>query len=154
MQFYFGIFVYFIFVNGDYLDVVKNIVGNCSEVVGIFSCLLSFIEEEKEMVKGSYDLFGVNYYFIDRVVDIEFVGDEQLFDVDEVFIKSGDLVWLDWFNGYVVFFGFCKLLKYIKDNYNDLIVIVIENGVVLLGEVNKIGEDWLNDVFRVDYYKR
>lgn len=120
------------------MDVVKDIVGRCSVIVGIFSCLFSFIEEEKNIVKGSYDLFGLNYYFIDKVVD-KFSGDELLINGDELFMKSGDFVWFDWYNGYVVFFGFCRLLKYIKDNYNNLIIIVIENGVVFFGEVSKIG---------------
>lgn len=154
MQFHLGIFAHPIFINGDYPDLVKNIVGNRSEAAGISSRLPSFTEEEKEMVKGSYDLFGVNHYSTDRVADTEPAGDEQSLDADEAFTKSGDPAWPDWPNGHVAPFGFRKLLKYIKDNYNDPTVIVTENGVAPPGEANKTGEDRLNDVFRVDYHKR
>ena len=50
MQFHLGIFTHPIFVNGDYPDVVKNIVGNRSEAAGIASRQPSFTQEEKIMV--------------------------------------------------------------------------------------------------------
>ena len=67
LQFHLGIFAHPIFVNGDYPDVVKNIVGNRSEAAGIPSRLPSFTEDEKMMIKGSYDLFGLNHYSTDKV---------------------------------------------------------------------------------------
>ena len=81
-------------------------------------------------------------------------GDEQSLHADEALSKSGDPAWPDWVNGHVAPFGFRKLLKYIKDNYNDPTIIVTENGVAPPGEASKIGQDRLNDVFRVDYHKR
>ena len=59
-----------------------------------------------------------------------------------------------WVNGHVAQFGFRKLLKYIKDNYNDPTVIVTENGVSPPTETSKTGEKRLDDAFRVDYHKR
>ena len=153
MQFHLGIFAHPIFVNGDYPDIVKNIVGNRSEAAGIASRLPSFTEEEKNMVKGSYDLFGVNHYSTDKVADNP-AGNEQSLNADEALTKSGDPAWPDWPNGHVAPFGFRKLLKYIKDNYNDPTIIVTENGVAPPGEASKTGQDRLNDVFRVDYHKR
>lgn len=153
MQFHLGIFAHPIFVNGDYPDVVKSIVGNRSEAAGIASRLPSFTEEEKIMIKGSYDLFGLNHYSTDKVADRP-SGDEQSFNADEAFKKSGDPAWPDWVNGHVAPFGFRKLLKYIKDNYNDPTVIVTENGVSPPTETSKTGEKRLDDAFRVDYHKR
>ena len=153
MQFHLSIFAHPIFVNGDYPDVVKSIVGNRSEAAGIASRLPSFTEEEKIMIKGSYDLFGLNHYSTDKVADRP-SGDEQSFNADEAFKKSGDPAWPDWVNGHVAPFGFRKLLKYIKDNYNDPTVIVTENGVSPPTETSKTGEKRLDDAFRVDYHKR
>jgi len=153
LQFHLGIFAHPIFVNGDYPDVVKNIVGNRSEAAGIPSRLPSFTEDEKMMIKGSYDLFGLNHYSTDKVENKP-AGDEQSLHADEALSKSGDPAWPDWVNGHVAPFGFRKLLKYIKDNYNDPTIIVTENGVAPPGEASKTGQDRLNDVFRVDYHKR
>lgn len=69
MQFHLGIFAHPIFVDGDYPDVVKSIVGNRSEAAGIPSRLPTFTEEEKNMIKGSYDLFGLNHYSTDKVAN-------------------------------------------------------------------------------------
>ena len=69
MQFQLGIFAYPIFVMGDYPEVVKNIVGNRSEAAGIPSRLPSFTEDEKKMIKGSYDLFALNHYSTDKVAN-------------------------------------------------------------------------------------
>ena len=153
MQFHLGIFAHPIFVNGDYPDVVKSIVGNRREAAGIASRLPSFTQEEKIMIKGSYDLFGLNHYSTDKVADRP-SGDEQSFNADEAFTKSGDPAWPDWVNGHVAPFGFRKLLKYIKDNYNDPTVIVTENGVSPPTEASKTGEKRLDDAFRVHYHKR
>ncbi|KAJ7375341.1 glycosylceramidase [Desmophyllum pertusum] len=152
MQFHLGIFAHPIFVNGDYPDVVKNVVGNRSEAAGIASRLPSFTEEEKKMVKGSSDYFGLNHYSTDKVANKP-SGDDQSLTADEAFSKSGDPAWPNWVNGHVAPFGFRKLLKYVKDNYNDPMIIVTENGVAAPGEVNKTGPNRLDDVFRVDYYK-
>ena len=104
------------------------------------------------MIKGSYDLFGLNHYSTDKVADRP-SGDEQSFNADEAFTKSGDPAWPDWVNGHVAPFGFRKLLKYIKDNYNDPTVIVTENGVSPPTEASKTGEKRLDDAFRVHYHK-
>lgn len=152
MQFHLGIFAHPIFVNGDYPDVVKNVVGNRSEAAGIASRLPSFTEEEKKMVKGSSDYFGLNHYSTDKVANKP-SGDDQSLTADEAFSKSGDPAWPNWGNGHVAPFGFRKLLKYVKDNYNDPMIVVTENGVAAPGEVNKTGPNRLDDVFRVDYYK-
>ena len=69
MQFHLGLFAHPIFVNGDFPDVVKNIVTNRSEAARIPSRLPSFTEEEKSMIKGSYDLFGLNHYSTDKVAN-------------------------------------------------------------------------------------
>ena len=153
MQFHLGMFAHPIFVNGDYSDVVKNVVGNRSAAAGIPSRLPSFTEEEKNMIKGSYDFFGLNHYSTDKVADRS-SGDEQSMNADESLSKSGDPAWPDWYNGHVAPFGFRKLLKYVKDKYNDPTIIVTENGVAPPGEASKTGQNRLNDVFRVDYHKR
>ena len=153
MQFHLGIFAHPIFVNGDYPDVVKDIVGKRSAAAGIPSRLPSFTEEEKNIVKGSYDLFGLNHYSTDKVADKP-SGDELSINGDESFTKSGDPAWPDWYNGHVAPFGFRRLLKYIKDNYNNPTIIVAENGVAPPGEASKTGQNRLNDTFRVDYHRR
>ena len=79
-------------------------------------------------------------------------GDEQSFNADEAFTKSGDPTWPDWVNGHVAPFGCRKLLKYIKDNYNG--PQVSEDGVSPPTEASKTGEKRLDDAFRVDYHKR
>ena len=47
MQFHLGIFTHPIFVNGDYPDVVKNIVGNRCEAAGLQAASLASLRKRK-----------------------------------------------------------------------------------------------------------
>ena len=56
-------FAHPIFKNGDYPDTMKWKVGNKSIAQGLEeSRLPEFTEEEKEMIKGTGDFFGLNAY--------------------------------------------------------------------------------------------
>lgn len=46
----------------------------------------------------------------------------------------------------VIFFGFCKMLNWIKNYYNNMLVYVIENGIL-----DKNG--FLMDYYRIYYYR-
>jgi beta-glucosidase/6-phospho-beta-glucosidase/beta-galactosidase len=104
-------------------------------------------DEMRQLVKGSADFLGFNYY-TSRLISPRnetlsyphFEADEGVqFSVKEEW-KRGESAWL-----YVVPDGMYNLLKWIKKKYNNPHVIITENGYSDAGE--------LKDDARIDYFK-
>lgn len=115
---------------------------NISKSEGIWSRLPVMTEQEVEMIKGSADFFGVNYYS-SRLVRPKQAGDDLSphFDTDmnvkffqdESWLK-GSTTWM-----YVVPEGLYDLLMWIRDKYNNPTVFITENGFPDLGGMEDIG---------------
>ncbi|VDM36792.1 unnamed protein product [Toxocara canis] len=129
------------------------------------SRLPSFTQQQIEFVKGSADFLGFNYYtaFLARERRPEEFGkNEDVLQVDAGVVESQNPEWKrraiclsisyllqpigppnSWLQQYPE--GFRKILNYIRENYNNVTVIITENGCM-----DQPGED-LEDETRVSY---
>uniref|UniRef100_A0A0D3BD76 thioglucosidase n=1 Tax=Brassica oleracea var. oleracea TaxID=109376 RepID=A0A0D3BD76_BRAOL len=105
-------------VFGDYPDVMKRTVGER---------LPRFLKEESELVKGSSDFLGLIHYTTLYTAHLSTIGNSTLFKFDV----------LPW--------GLEGVLKYIKQNYGNLPVYILENGQ----PTNQ--QSSINDLGRVEY---
>jgi len=134
---------------GDYPEVMKQRVGDR---------LPKFTDQEKQMLKGSWDFFGFNHYTSEYVGHPTTQPSGEGWDVDEYVQMSrerdGKLIGpradSDWL--YVVPWGMRKLLEWVYTRYQAPIYIT-ENGCDVPNESEIPLPEVLNDKFRVDYYQ-
>ncbi|GAB9470947.1 Beta-galactosidase [Globisporangium polare] len=136
---------------GDYPQVMKDRVGDR---------LPKFTDEEKKLVKGSADFFGLNHYGTaltepseDYAAGIAPPNDTSgSYGDDEGVILSDDPTWKKTDMGWnAVPWGFQKLLLWVQHRYNPAGgIYVTENGCAW---ADKTKEDAQHDDFRVDFYK-
>ncbi|CAB4010038.1 cytosolic beta-glucosidase-like, partial [Paramuricea clavata] len=62
MEWTLGWFANPIYINGDYPEVMKTLIAKHSKIEGIPNRLPQFTAEEKKMLKGTADFFGLNHY--------------------------------------------------------------------------------------------
>ncbi|XP_027794187.2 cytosolic beta-glucosidase [Marmota flaviventris] len=121
-----------IFIDGDYPDLVKSHLASMSKKQGFPSSKLpEFTEEEKKMIKGTADFFAVQYYTTRLIKHPEIKkGEQEKLDFwQDLQVDSfPDPSWegVNWV--YAVPWGIRKLLKYIKDTYNNPVIYITENG--------------------------
>ena len=122
--------------------------------------LIPFSDDEKALLKGSIDFYGVNHYYSKYVHYTGIVGDDfdsdprsQVSDTN----KSGHLIgpYADssWLTVYPP--GFGQLLEWISNRYNSNSVptlYVFENGVSVPNESNLPVSAAIHDQFRINYY--
>lgn len=119
--------------------------------------LPSFSKEEKALLQGSSDFFGLNHYSTNP--SRGFMTEEEKAQLGTSFAKdkgtvSGDLdKWQKTDMGWaIVPWGFRKLLVYISDRYNPKGgIIVTENG---LASQERTRVEMENDSLRVEFYER
>nr|WPM03633.1 glycoside hydrolase family 1 [Phyllotreta armoraciae] len=135
--------------DGDFPKVVKKRVEAVSKIEGYpESRLPSFTREEIDLMKGSCDFIGANLYttfLVKHKEDSLFKGTSTLRDEGaEIFQdaswKASASSWLKVYPEGVV-----KVLKWIKEKYNNPDVFVTENGFSDLGGIE--------DIERIDYLK-
>ncbi|CAG9861383.1 unnamed protein product [Phyllotreta striolata] len=150
-------FVYGMYMNpiikGDWPEIMTKYVGELSRQQGFNqSRLPPFSEEEKKLIKGTYDYIALNHYTTymvkargtkSRSPPVSWEEDAQV----DVYQKS---TWktaaIDWFK--IVPWGFGKLLRWIKHTYGDVEIVISENGV---SDTDRSGT--LRDQHRIDYIK-
>lgn len=128
---------------GDYPHVMKKNIGER---------LPSFTEEEKALIKGSSDFFGVNHYsthyaagFVTGTASSSYFGDRGTITEEDGKWERTDMGWA------IVPSGFEKLLRYIQKRYNPTGgIIVTENGLASKEETK---EAMQNDKLRLRFYK-
>ncbi|VEN50231.1 unnamed protein product [Callosobruchus maculatus] len=150
LQFVWGIYINPL-INGDHSSIVKEQIARRSKQQGYKrSRLPAFTEEEQKCLKGTIDIIGLNHYTssltsaqknpdpngIGYYVDCEVVSRQS-----DDWEKSGSS-WLR-----VVPWGIRKLLKWIKDTYDNPKIIITENGF------SDFKENQLDDDKRIDYIK-
>lgn len=134
---------------GDYPEIMKQRVGDR---------LPRFTDEEKKLLKGSSDFFGLNHYGTGYTEPSkEFLTGEPPqglggFHHDEGIVLTSDDAWPRTDMGWnAVPWGFEKLLLWIQKRYNPTNgILVTENGTAW---PDKTKEDAQNDDFRVEFYK-
>lgn len=114
------------------------------------SRLPEFTEEEVEYVRGTSDFFGLNHYSSSMVYRNASVYNKHPVPSYYDDIDIGEYMDPDW--GYsvspwlrVVPWGFYKLLKQIKEDYNNPLIFITENGFSTL--------TGLDDSERVAYFR-
>lgn len=139
--------------HGDYPQAMKDVVG---------SRLPSFTPEQKEKLKGSYDFVGINYFTSTFVAHTDNVNPEKpSWEADSRLQLHSNNV-----DGFkigsqpatakypVCADGLRKVLKYIKENYNDPEIIVTGNGYKETLEEKDVLPDALSDSNRKYYHMR
>ena len=135
---------------GDYPEIMKIRVGQR---------LPTFTDEEKELIKGSSDFFGLNHYTTLLASDAA-EGEEILIEAngngglseDQYVNLTIDPSWIMTdMNWPLVSWGCEKLLYWIKDRYDNPTIYITENGCALIDELVD-GE--VKDPIRVKYFFR
>uniref|UniRef100_A0A8B9EW89 beta-glucosidase n=1 Tax=Amazona collaria TaxID=241587 RepID=A0A8B9EW89_9PSIT len=125
-----------------YLEVQGHVVTALPAFEGfmlfsVFYCRLpEFTESEKQRIKGTYDYFGLNHYTTVLTYNLNYPA-----VTDRSWLNSGSF-WLK-----VTPFGFRKLLRWIKEEYDNPPIYVTENGV------SERGASDFNDTWRIHYYR-
>lgn len=120
--------------------------------------LPTFTEEDRKLVLGSNDFYGMNHYTADYIKHLDtpaepdnFNGNLETFKENKDGKSIGPETQSPWLRPYPL--GFRKLMKWISDRNGRPIIYVTENGTSLKGENDKSVEDILEDDFRLKYYQ-
>ncbi|KAK4855446.1 hypothetical protein QYF36_007427 [Acer negundo] len=136
--------------NGDYPHTMKSLVG---------SRLPKFSEEESNIIKGSFDFLGLNYYSANYAAYApQFRSGNKSYVTDSLVnlltarngIPIGPKAGSDWL--YVYPRGIRDLLVYTRRKYNNPLIYITENGVDEVNNATLSLEEALVDKMRIDYY--
>ncbi|KAK3142309.1 hypothetical protein QOZ80_4BG0344900 [Eleusine coracana subsp. coracana] len=139
-------------IRGEYPLSMRTLVGNR---------LPQFTMEQSELVKGSFDFIGLNYYtanYADNLPPSNGLNNSYNTDsrANLTGVRNGIPIgpqaaspWL-----YIYPRGFRELLIYVKENYGNPTIYITENGVDEANNKSLSLHDALKDDVRVDYYKR
>nr|ACI49059.1 hypothetical protein Cbre_JD09.003 [Caenorhabditis brenneri] len=117
--------------------------------------LPKFTEEEKTMLRGSTDFLGINYYLAhsvraitdDETPPAQSERDGSYAMVEGKWEKICGETWIRYAPD-----GLLAILKYVKEKYNNIPVLITENGCPdIVGEEEKEVEEILNDKHRIKY---
>ncbi|NXS17264.1 LPH hydrolase, partial [Mystacornis crossleyi] len=150
LQFLVGWFTHPIFKNGDYPEVMKWTVGNRSELQNLPSSRLPvFTEEEREYIRGTADVFCFNTYSTKIVTHSTTRLKPFSYEYDQEVVKRVDSSWPSsaLTDHRAVAWGLRRLLNWIKEEYGNPPIYIIENGVGI-----KTKSD-VDDNARIFYYK-
>lgn len=128
--FEFGLYAHPI-IFGDWPEVVENRVANRSKMENFTrSRLPEFTDDDKKLINNTVDFMALNYYDIKIVGDAEEADDNSYsYDNDLRVTITTDKNWHHdrHLNSYVPD-GFRNHLKWVKDTYNNPVIIITENG--------------------------
>lgn len=150
MQFLAGWFAHPVFKNGDYPEVMKWKVGNRSELQNLPSSRLPvFTAEEREYIRGTADVFCFNTYTAKLVTHATTRLNPFSYEYDQEISTDVDSSWpTSALDGHrAVAWGLRRLLNWIKEEYGNPPMYIIENGVGLKTESD------VDDQTRILYYK-
>jgi len=120
--------------------------------------LPTFTAEEKALVHGSNDFYGMNHYCANYIKHKTTSPDpEDYLGNLESLLQNKNGEWVGpetqcpWLRPNPL--GFRKLLRWISDRYDRPIIYVTENGTSLKGENDLSLDKLLEDDFRADYFR-
>ncbi|KDP43416.1 hypothetical protein JCGZ_16703 [Jatropha curcas] len=135
-------------IYGDYPESMRYLVGNR---------LPKFTRKQAEMVKGSFDFIGINYYtamYADDVtsysnVNLSYTTDSRVnLTSEKNGIPIGQSTGCSWL--YIYPKGIYELMLYLKRKYNNPIIYITENG---MGDTGSLPlTDALEDQLRIKYH--
>ncbi|CAH2097422.1 unnamed protein product [Euphydryas editha] len=138
---------------GGWPPVIERIIADKSKEEGLpYSRLPAFTEDEIELVKGTYDFMGFNFYTsrtVRHAKQNESIGAWPLYGSSEIDIildvrpewKKTDAKWF-----YINPEGIRKQLAWLKKEYGDIEILITENGCAS-------SKPDVDDEIRVQYYK-
>ncbi|XP_023133603.2 cytosolic beta-glucosidase [Amphiprion ocellaris] len=150
LAFTLGWFAWPVFVTGDYPEVMRTAIDARSAKLRYngASRLPSFSSDDPAIL-GTADFFALNYYTSRKVKPGGGCGETLCIksdrDAEEVLDSSWPICGVSWLA--VVPYGLRKLLKYIKDTFNNPEVYITENGF------SQVGQLQMEDVQRCEFYK-
>ncbi|XP_044489177.1 beta-glucosidase 12-like [Mangifera indica] len=139
-------------IYGDYPFSMRNIVRQR---------LPKFTKKQSDMVKGSFDFIGINYYTADYAANIPVANTVNIsYSTDSLAtlttsrngILIGSQAATSWLHVYPR--GLRDLLLYVKEKYNNPLVYITENGIDEFNNATLSLEQALKDPMRIDYYHR
>jgi len=149
MQFFFGWFANPIFGDGDYPSIMIEQIRRKSQEQGFNqSRLPEFTKEEKHLLKGSADFFGLNFYTTNivrnKIQNISWISYDA--DKDTESFKNED-----WFHSAstwlrVTPWGMRNILRYIQQRFSNPDILITENGI-------SDRNGYLDDAMRIYYHK-
>ncbi|TNN71420.1 Cytosolic beta-glucosidase [Liparis tanakae] len=150
LAFTLGWFAWPVFVTGDYPEAMRSAVDAQSEKLGrAGASRLPGFSRDEPAVLGTADFFALNYYTSRKVTPGGGRGETLCMKSDrgarEVLDPSWPICGVSWLA--VVPLGLRKLLKYIKDTFNNPAVYITENGF------SQVGQLQIEDVQRSEFYK-
>jgi beta-glucosidase len=120
--------------------------------------LPNFTEEERELLTGSNDFYGMNHYCANYIKHLDGPADpnDTAGNLEVLFHnKAGHSIGPEtqspWLRPHAP--GFRKLMKWLSDRYGRPKIYVTENGTSILGENDLPMEKILQDDFRVEYFR-
>ncbi|GLU03268.1 hypothetical protein SLE2022_204760 [Rubroshorea leprosula] len=137
-------------VYGDYPKIMREMVGNR---------LPNFTKEQSEMIKGSFNFLGVNYYTTmyaedsgyDTGANLSYTTDSRVNTSTEKngipICESTSISFLQ-----ICPWGLRDILLYIKGRYKSPTIIVTENGIGYLVNSSSTISDFINDNLRIKYH--
>ncbi|KAA8528129.1 hypothetical protein F0562_035620 [Nyssa sinensis] len=137
---------------GDYPRSMRSFVGNR---------LPKFSKEQSNMLKGSFDFLGLNYYTANYAsyapnsnsVNVSYLTDSQTsLTAVRNGVPIGEQAGSSWL--YVYPRGIRNLLLHIKRKYNNPLIYITENGVDEVNNSTLSLKDALVDNWRIDYHYR
>lgn len=150
LQFSLGWFAHPIFKNGDYPEAMKWKVGNRSELQQLSSSRLPvFTEEERDYIRGTADVFCLNFYSSKMIKHKTTRLKPFSYESDQECVLERDPSWpTSAVEGMeAVPWGLRRLLNWIKEEYGSPPIYITENGVGI-----KTNAD-IDDISRIFYYK-
>ncbi|KAK5121243.1 hypothetical protein LTR85_005409 [Meristemomyces frigidus] len=117
-----------------------------------------FTNNERALVQGSNDFYGMNHYCANYIKHKptesepeDYLGNLEYLLKDKDGHAIGPETQSPWLRPYPQ--GFRKLMKWISDRYGRPIIYVTENGTSLKGENDMPMEQILQDDFRAEYFR-
>ncbi|KAK3028570.1 hypothetical protein RJ639_039261 [Escallonia herrerae] len=150
LDFFFGWYMEPV-TRGDYPESMKEFVG---------SRLPKFTKEQSNMLKGSIDLLGLNYYTANYVSNglevnnglLSYNTDPQVtYSTERNGVPIGPPSASNWLFIYPE--GLYKLLGHIKKTYNDPLIYITENGVDEANDVKLTLSEARIDTTRLKYHQ-
>ncbi|CAD0106445.1 unnamed protein product [Aureobasidium uvarum] len=135
--------------HGDYPESMRKQLGDR---------LPKFTPEQRALVQGSNDFYGMNHYCANYIKHKpgepelqDYLGNLESLLSNKEGQDIGPETQSPWLRPYAI--GFRKLLKWISDRYGRPAIYVTENGTSLKGENDLSKEEILEDDFREWYFK-
>ncbi|KAK0278807.1 hypothetical protein LTR35_009072 [Friedmanniomyces endolithicus] len=120
--------------------------------------LPEFTEDERKLVQGSNDFYGMNTYCANYIkhkpeppAHEDFSGNVEILLKDKNGTPVGPETQSPWLQPNPQ--GFRKLIKWISDRFDRPMIYVTENGTSLKGENDLSKDQILKDDFRAEYFR-